>query len=331
MIKNTRTLILALSAAVALPLAAATDTTDPVGYTTHVLAADGVTFMGLNMAKPVEFEGEATVSGSVLTVTSGDVSAFGGDTYWVEIVDGSFAGENHTIATATATTLDVGVPIASSGTVQIKVREHWTIGEVFGNTIGVDLKVTEGANANSADNLQLPGISGFFYYADTIFSDGWRLTGAGSADQAGQIIPLTDSVKVIRKARPGDSTFKLAGAVKVGPTIVVLQEGANFISNIVPVGTETLGNSGLFDGIGAPTGIREGANANAADNVSIPGISGFFYFADTIFSDGWRLTGAGSSDQAGQALPLDGGYRVIIKNNDSLVDESRSATLTPSF
>jgi hypothetical protein len=332
---STRTL-LTLGAAALLPLALSADTitTTPVGYTTHTIVGNGISVFGPNLIEPSLFQGTGDISGTEITSTGADFSGFDFTVpHFVRILDGASAGWNATVTgTNGADTLVVELSAAQLASTPpadgftFSLHENWTIAKIFGenNEVGINGGSTRGA----ADNVLIPSGGSFevYYYKSSGFGGtGWR-GGPSGSDPEDAVINFSEGVLVQRKVA-GDVSFKLVGAVAEGPTEVYLVQGVNVISNLVPVASETIGNSGLYFGTDADgVGIVGGSTRGAADNVLVPASGSFdvYYYKSSGFGGtGWR---GPNPDAELDPLPLDSGYLVQVKGTSPL-----TVKLTPSY
>lgn len=325
--KQFRICLAAIAAPLALVQAA---TTTPVGFTT--LAVDpGLNIIGLNLVEPVEFQGAVTGSGTdTITVAGEDLSIYGNGLHFVEIASGpdGIIGFNAPIASANGDTITLGIDGQIPGDLTgetLKIREHWTIGKVFGENNEAGL--TAGGTIEEADKVIIRDSSGafrrfYFQNASEFFGGtGWREAGNSEADASDTILYFTDGI-IVDANQSG--SFKLVGAVKEGPTQIVLLAGTSILTNLAPVDSETLGNSGLA------TSLTGSDTIENADKVILRNPDGsftryFFQEASEFFGGtGWRSAGNSSADASAVQLPLDRGYLISTLGD-------RTVTLTPSF
>jgi uncharacterized protein (TIGR02597 family) len=305
---------------------ATTATTDPVGFITLNVAgtggtsAEALSFKGLGLTRPVEYQGSAeTVGASTLvdneaTWTDNQFNGAGG-AFYVEIISGTNAGTTYDVSATTAAnkTITLAQPLAAGTTapVSFKVRKHWTFASVFGanNESGL-----QAGNASTADQILLYNGSTYdtYYFSNAggLVGNGWRKVGGGSADQANTTIYPDEGV-IVKRLQSAAVNVVLMGAVKTGQTAAAVVGGLNFIGNVYAAGM-TLNSSGIYTGNPA-TGLAPG-NASTADTIDIYNGSTYdsYYFSNAggLVGNGWRKIGGGSADQQNVAIPV--GSSIIV-------------------
>ncbi len=302
--------------------------TDPVGFTTLTVAAKpastrGFTFLAVNMTRPTIYRavipaGGVSPSGSptVLTFPAGTFTAnqFNGtgNACYIEFLNTANAGVISDItatSTNSITLADDVSALLAGGTTTFKIRQHWTIGTVFGPTNSAGLQ--GGTNPGSADNLQIEnattGVKAIYFYNTTV--NQWR---TGFTDATNVIIPPDNGVIVERKVTSPVS-FTLVGEVKLGTSEMTVVGGngilnVNIIPNPYPLPSVTLAASNLYTGNTA-TGVAGGTNPASADTVGIfnsaTGVITTYFYNTTV--NQWRT---GFTDASNVVIPE--GVSVII-------------------
>jgi len=335
--------LIGLSAAVLLSVTPSfgqtTATTDPVGFITLNIAGgspSAVTFLGLSMTRPIDYQGFAdTVAGAVITSanatwTDNQFASTPLPGYFLEVSTGAKAGLLTQVVSCNdaANTITVADDLQAMGVgngVSFKLRKNWSLASLFGSANEAGLG---GGTAASGDLIAIydPTLGGgaggynqYFYSTGGLPGVGWRKVGGGSANQADTAIWLDDGLVVTRK-QVANLAVVVTGAVKLGQTISPVLAGPNFIGNVYPSGSLTLGNSNLYTGSNA-TGVVPGTAATA-DLILIydqtlgggaGGYNQYFYSSGGLPGIGWRKVGGGSADQAG--VSLDSGKSIVLKRN----------------
>ena len=347
--KTTTSLIRKLTAATALLLTAMTATssaqttaTDPVGFVTLNVTGTGgtlataVTFLGLGMARPVAYQGVAdtvagvTITSNSATWTDNQFASTPAPGYFLEVTSGTQAGMMSMVVSCdqAGKTLTVSDDLTAAGVasgVSFKLRPNWSLATLFGsaNAAGFGAGTTSTADTISIYDATLGGGAGgyhqYFYSSGGLPGVGWRKVGGGNSDQANTAIWLDDGLVVTRK-QSANLAIVVNGAVKLGATITPVILGPNFIGNVYPSGSITLGTSGLYTG-NAATGVAPG-NSSSADLLLIynqtlgGGVGGYdqyFYSSGGLPGVGWRKIGAGNAPQ--DTVSLDSGKSIVIKRN----------------
>jgi len=302
--------------------------TDPVGFLALNIQGTGgssssaLSFLGLSFTQPVAYQATlSSASGTTLTDSKASWTAtangFNGTTgaFYIELLTGSGAGMWSNITAAGTNTITTAQDLSSYVTAGTgyKIRPNWTLATVFGAT---DQAGLFGGTASTADQILVysPATSSYttyFYQTSGIGATGWRKVGDGThADQSNAYFNPTDGI-LVKRQQSSNVSFSLAGAVKLGQTVLPVVPGLNILSNVYPSGNFTLGTSGLqASGLG-------GGTASTADLVEIynsatGSYSIYFYQTSGIGGTGWRLVGDGThSDQSGAAIPF--GQGLIIQ------------------
>jgi uncharacterized protein (TIGR02597 family) len=322
--------------ALAVPFGAAvqaqttTATTDPVGFITLDVpgtsgnGASALSFKGLGLTRPVEYQGSAETVGAKTLVdneaTWSDNQFNGANgAYYLEVIDNpSVAG----VSPGAGTTYDIVATNAASKTITLsqnlasgvasgamfKIRKHWTLATVFGPNSGTNNQVLlAGGDATTADQVLIyngTGYNTYYFYDDG--EDRMWLSGQG-ADATNQIIYPEDGIIVKRRQASGASVV-LMGAVKTGQSSIPVLPGLNILGNIYAAGM-TLASSGLHTG-NATTGVQ-GGDATSADQVLIYNGSGYntYYFYD----DGEDALWIDGQGNPASNVPIPVGSAVVVK------------------
>ena len=134
--------------------------------------------------------------------------------------------------------------------VSFRIRTHWTLADVMGD--GDDVVITKGSLSNADRVLILtPGgtVEQYYFHASITSSDlGWLNandpTDGSAPDRGTTLLRFFNGFVVIRSSATPVSR-KLVGTVNLNPTVVPINTGVNLVSNVYPVNSITLGNSGL--------------------------------------------------------------------------------------
>ncbi len=208
-------------------------TTGAVGYITLDLvgpdiAANGISFLGLGMRRPVEYQGNAETKG--VNFLSDDQANWiddqfngPGKDYYVEIASGNAAGITYDISDTIASSKRIVLtenlsPDVLAG-VSFKIRRHWTIASIFGPNNEAGLQA---GDASTADNILIfdgVGYSVFYYHPGGFFGTGWRNSLAPGDDAGGTVI-FPDEGLILKRRQPGTIGLPLMGAVKTGKTAI---------------------------------------------------------------------------------------------------------------
>jgi uncharacterized protein (TIGR02597 family) len=306
-------------------LAQSSVTTDPVGFVTLTVrghggaAASALSFIGLSMTRPVEFQGVIDqVSSSTIVCNNATWAdnAFnaGSGPCFLEITSGPWAGLMVDIVNTVAATksLELISPIPVVGGETFKVRKHWTLAAIFGATNSAGLG--GGGSAAEADEILIYDAVNkrydvYFYKNAGLGGTGWRSTASSASASA---VPLyIDEGILVRRKQATDVAVVLSGAVKTGPTIVpITGNGLNIVANVYPGGALTLGASQLYTS-STSTGLAGGTIATA-DLVQVYNGSSYvsYYYKNSgLGGTGWRAD-TGTADVS--ATVISSGASVII-------------------
>lgn len=312
-------------------------TTDPVGFTTLTIKGSSFNVLGLNMVKPVTYQGVVSgVNGAQVTDANADFTAAltAGKKYFVEIISGDYAGLNAEVVSWSGNTITIagdvsGIAGALTGAGH-RIRESWTIADVFGASNSAGLRASDspiGADKIYVSNPTTGAFEVFYYQQGNIFDgDGWRSTASSQVDRSGTAIYFTDGL-IVERTLGSDLAVKLVGAVKTGRTIVGVQNGFNLIGNVYPVSDLTLANSGLYGSAGLSLSGSDSAVTSDQVLVAAPGgFAGYYYQVGSLFDgDGWRSTGNSSVDAGGTSIPIGSGLFLLRRG------AATSVVLTPTF
>lgn len=301
-----------------------TATTDPVGFITLDIVGNngtngGLSFLGLGMRRPVEYQGSAetvganTLTDNQATWTNNQFNG-AGNAYYVEIASGSAAGTTYDITgTAAATkTITLAQNLASgvTGGVSFKIRRHWTIASVFGpnNESGL-----QGGDGSSADQILIfdGAVYNIFYYQTVGFGTGWRNAASPAADAGGTVIYPEEGL-ILKRQQPATVSTSLMGAVKTGQSSIPLFSGLNIVANLYAA-PMTLASSDLYTGNPA-TGLAAGDGSTADQVLIYNGASYDIYYFQTVgFGTGWRNAASPVNDAGATQIPV--GSSIVIKRN----------------
>lgn len=300
---NGRTRILAigiLAAAVSSQAYGQLPVSRPAAMLPITVAAASTTPIG------VPFMREPAARDVVSTVLGQDISGAGGgyspgafaNTHFLLITTGASRGTGLPITANNATTLTVSgtVPALGANEDEFEIVPLHTLSSLFG---APPINLAGGANAAAADKVSIGGTRYFF---KSSAPSGWRLESAPfGADQGGATIPNLAGVSIIRLG--GITTANVRGLNRSTRAVIPIANGTSLVSWPYP-GAVTLTASGLS------STLTGGANAAAADKVSIGGVR---YFFKTSAPSGWRLESAPfGADQGGVTLnPSDKAFTVI--------------------
>ncbi len=300
-----------------------TATTDPVGFITLNVAGTGggggtsaISFTGLGMTRPVEYQGSAEAVGAK-TLTDNQAAwtdnQFNGVPHYVEIVSGPAAGTTYDVTATDAAsktiTLAQNLAAGVAADVSFKVRKHWTIATVFGASNEAGLQAGDAATADLILIFNGTAYDRYFYQTGT----GWQNANSPGPDAGSTVIYPEEGVLLSRK-QAGPVNVALMGAVKMGQTSVPIFTGINIVGNVYAA-PMTLDSSKLYTGDPA-TGLASG-DATTADQVRIynseTGGYDVYYYQEGGFGSGWRNAVKPTVDAKSTPIPV--GVSVVIKRN----------------
>lgn len=298
-----------------------TATTDPVGFITLNVDGTGGTaqsklsFKGLGLTRPVEYQGSAETVGAK-TLTDNEATwtdnQFNGQNgaYYVEIISGTGAGTTYDISATSAGTKtitlvqDLGAGI--TGGVTFKIRKHWTLASVFGAANEAGLA---GGDLTTADQILIyngQGYDIYYYQINSVRGNGWRKADNGVADAANTVVYPDDGL-VIKRQQATSANIVLMGAVKTGQSSIPVFSGTNILANVYAA-PMTLASSQLYTN-NPSTGVAAG-DATTADQVLLwngTGYDTYYYLAGS----GWRSSNNPAQDAGTTPIPV--GSSLIIK------------------
>lgn len=315
---------------------------DPSGFLSLTVNGTGgganrVTYLGLGVTRPVEYQRTASAIGSNSITDNGaswTPNQYGGSNgaYFVEItsVNGSATaqgvGTTYAIISNTATTLTLATNLDAGITAPIgyKIRKQWTIASVFGVNDEAGL---QGGTAATADLVQLwNGAALDSFYYQTSGGVGWRKVGDTATDAGGTLIPFYSAVLILRQ-QTFPLSFALNGTVKSGQTAIPIVVGDNYVGNVYPSNL-TLAGSNLYTGNGS-TGLVGGDSATADQAMIWNGTAFDIYYYQTSGAGGtgWRKLGDSATD-AGQTIISQGSGFLIKRRNSGAFNWVVPETLT---
>ncbi len=324
---------IALAASIALlaapAIAQTTATTDPVGFITLNVTAGSAgspayAHLGLGLTRTVAYQGgaETSVGGSTTLVdneatwTDNQFNGAAG-AFYVEITSGPGAGTTYDVATTTAATktITLAQPLAAAivNGASFKIRQHWTIGSVFGplNESGL-----QGGTLATADQILIwngVGFDTYYYKTSGLGGTGWRSSTSTSFDKQNQVIYPEDGV-VLKRIPQTAVDVVLMGVVKTGVSSYPVTVGYNYLANVYAA-PMTLASSSLYTG-DSNTGLAGGTLATA-DQVLVwngTGYSTYYYKTSGLGGTGWRSSSSTSADASGTSIPV--GTTVVINRKN---------------
>lgn len=256
-----------------------------------------LSFIGLGVVGQLADTGSVTSAGAnTLTDTTGDWAGadFTTAPHYVVITSGAHAGVVSDITGITGATVldtldDLSALVPTVVGESYEIRLHSTVASIFGpaNEGGLQADL----NSADADNVQLVspngGVQTLFFSTDS-GTPGWR---DGNLNPAGgTVINPEQGVVVARKQAMGLSLY-LNGALRVGSSVVPVEEGFNLLGLVRSEDGLTLDGTGLFTG-DPVTGVTGGSNPSIADNVLTVETDGSVtrHFYRTTGTTGWHDT-----------------------------------------
>jgi uncharacterized protein (TIGR02597 family) len=286
-------------------------------------APSKMSFKGLGLTRPVEYQGSAETVGTKTLIDNEAIwtdNQFNGGNgaFFVEITSGPGAGTTYDVEATTASTKTITLTqnlatgVASGAT--FRIRKHWTLASVFGaaNESGLS-----GGSSTTADQVLIwNGTDHDVYYFQTSGDGGvgWRKAGAPTVDVAKVAIYPEDGL-VIKRQQSTAANIVLMGAVKMGQSSVPISTGTNFIGNVFAAPL-TLQSSGIYTANSA-TGLA-GGSVKSADQLLLwngTGYDVFYYQTAGIGGTGWRKAGAPTVDASSTPIPV--GASFVVKRNAS--------------
>ena len=323
----------ALTASIALlvvpAFAQTTATTDPVGFITLNVTAGAVgapayAHIGLGLTRTVSYQGtaETSVGGTTALVdneatwTDNQFNGAAG-AFFVEITSGVGVGTTYDIAATTASTKTLTLTQSLAASVvngaSFKVRQHSTIGSVFGPANEAGLA---GGTLATADQLLIwngVGFDTYYFKTSGLGGTGWRSSTSTSADKQSQIIYPEDGL-VVKRNPTTPVNVVLMGSVKLGISSFPVSFGYNYLANVCAAPL-TLASSGLYTADGN-TGIIGGtlATSNQVLVWNGTGYSTYYYKTSGLGGTGWRSSASTSVDASTTSIPVGAAIVVNRKN-----------------
>ena len=294
--------------------------TDPVGFVSLDVAANGYTFIGIPLVNEMSFAGvvvsvstsEVTFSTNSFTVGEFDQVVIDSESvpqYIFEVTSGSDVGVAIPIISNNSDTLALSEDVSayvSAGTT-VNVRALHTLDSLFPN----GEPFNGGSSAASADEILIfdaatQTTKSYFYYS-FLGTEGWR---SGSISNGLRSILPSQAIYIYRKDSAISLTFE--GSVKLGTTAIDIFPGYNLIPNPYPV-AYTFDLSDLY--IGDPsTGLASGSSPASADEVIIYNSNAapttYFYYS-FLGTNEWRT---GSVPAGNIEIPTGGAIMINRKS-----------------
>lgn len=304
--------------------------TDPVGYVTVTVDGDtSYNFVALPLVNSPDFSGQAASVGATTVTVAGTPWAPGDydSSYFVEITSnggtdgGDAKGLLVDVVSNTANELTLADDVSSftfEGDETFTIREHETIGSVFGVNNSAGLQGGTGGGSSDEILLWNPVSQGFSSYFYNVALTRWApTTNPFGADASGEILYPDQGVVILRKAA-GQASFVVAGAVKVGQTQAPVFTGFNFYDNKKPYDT-TLGATGwqndLVGGTGGGSSDEIGiwnATTQTLDN----------YFYNTALSRWAPTTNPFGADASSVVVPANSSVLINKKSGTTTLTET---------
>lgn len=272
---------------------------DVVGYTTTVVKGTSsgtgtsyFNFIPVQLAKSAAFSGQATATGTTVTLTGANLATLTSPHYLI-IQSGSGAGYLSDILGNTSTTVttseDLSAQIGAGA--KVSVIPHVLLTDVLGN--GGTLIIAGGAAA-TADIVYLVGSDGSFksYYYKTGLGAGWKDAGTGVAAGSVVIYP-SEAILVERKASANTASIVQSGVVPSHDTKSVYTPGFNTGSSGFPTSLTLTGLTSVLTG-----GTAAGADQVYLVDSSTGQLKAYYY--KTGLGAGWKdaSTGVAASTSA---------------------------------
>jgi hypothetical protein len=269
-----------------------TSYSDVVGYTTTVIkgSSSGTSgsyfnFVPVQLSKPAVFTGQATASGTTITLAGASLASLTSPHYLI-IQSGTGSGYLSDITANTSTSVTTSDDLSSqvgSGAL-VSVIPHVLLTDVLGTGAGL---VLSGGAAGTADLVYLVGTDGSFksYYYKTGLGAGWKDAGTGSAANSVVVYP-NESILVERKASTDTAGVVQTGMVLPSDAKTVYTPGFNTASSGYPTALN----------LTALTSVLQGGSAATADQIylvdpSSGSLKAFYY--KTGLGAGWKDASSG--------------------------------------
>jgi hypothetical protein len=181
---------------------------------------------------------------------------------------------------ATAKTITLGGDIRELTSVgaRYRVREHFTVGEIFSSENIAGIKT--GLNDAAADNvmLYLPETQSTLTLFCFSLSNAWYTS---QYQPAGNLTLYPEQGIFVRRKGTNDLVLYAHGLAKEGATKVPVYQGMNLIGTLKGARSVRLADLNLYTG-NTNTGFAEGVNMQVADNLRLVNEDGststYFYF-----------------------------------------------------
>jgi hypothetical protein len=224
--------------------------TDPVGYITHTIAANGSsadTYISATLVRPTEFAGASTVtpSGGATITFAGGVPVDLDQTYVLEITSGASEGWWSTVVSSTATTIEVNddFPGGLPSGVTVAVRKHNTLHSFFGNN-NPGLIDFNGEDASDEvqilDPVNQSAKSYVWVTAENSGTDDGVWFDVGDSVEANDVVIEPGTAVRITRIGATELEFVSTGTVKTTKTQVDIYPNFNWVGTQLAVGS-TLG------------------------------------------------------------------------------------------
>lgn len=261
------TLVLAASAA-----ASTTVTTDPVGVVSYTVP-QGRSVMSIPFLRSSVYQGTvASNTATAVTFSTSGIPDISAEPHYIHVLDGTYAGENITIVSATADSvvLELNTPGDLTGA-SVAIRPHFTIGSLF-----------DGVNLPGQPTLALyetDGSIGAYTYFPGM---GWRGTDFSPADD---VIIYPGEGFVLNS---GDSfSLPLSGSVSTSPVaVLVTSDGISIVGSVNPAVPVTIEGMDFVQALPdqATIGVYENVEGNFETSVALTKFDAAGGFRDTSFN-----------------------------------------------
>lgn len=308
-------------------------TSDPVGIMTLNVAGMGsgsspqYTSFGLGLTRPVLSQGTVDQFGTNTIVnnedgwTDNEFNSYGtvSNPCYVEFTSGVNAGVVLDIAATSASSRSIttvqNLPSGVAVGDQFKIRQHWTIGSVFGanDQSGLGAGTVTSADEILIWNTGTQAYDIYYYQTSGVGGIGWRKGGSPTVDASTTpIAPFAGLT--IKRQQAANFSFVICGSVKTGQSSIPIVPGNNAVANVYAT-SMTLGDSGLYTG-NAATGIAGGTITTADQVLTWDGIGYNVYYYQTfgVSGVGWRSS-SNQTDVSGTVIPA--GTSVVINRKAS--------------
>jgi len=306
-----------------------TVSTPVVGFTSTTIKGTGssgssqfFSLVPLQLAKATAFGGQATASGTTLTLSSGTLTSGAynaGSTYpthYLRIEAGAGAGKTSDVVSNTTSTLVIADDLSSffSSATQISIIPHTKLTDILGSS-GSQI-VAGGSTATTADNIYLVGSDGTFkiYYYKTGVGAGLKTQ--NNADATGIVVYPGEAVLVGRRATSNTAAVVITGQLPSTNSIVPVSQGYNATGGGVPLAFTLANLTSLVQG---------GSGSSTADNIClidpVDGQMKIFYYKTGVGA-GWKNS---ANQNVASTTDISSGF-VILRRPATGFDITQSAT-----